>query len=284
MGKVDLHMHSCVSDGKYTPAEVVAKAAAAGLHIIALTDHDNVDGIAPALEAAKEFPQLRVIPGVEISTEEPEGEVHVLGYFIDYTNPELLEALGKSRESREDRAQAMISKLAELGLPVEWKRVQEIAGDGSIGRPHIARALLEKGHIATFKEAFEKYIGSGGPAYVERIKITPTEAVELIGRAGGLAVLAHPFTAKEPEAIIARLKKSGLAGIEAYYGEYTPEQVQMLLTLAEKYDLLATGGSDYHGLDENAETRIGGAKVPLAAAEKLIARAEQRAAKPANPR
>lgn len=295
MSKVDLHMHSCVSDGRYAPAELIARAAAAGLQVIALTDHDNVDGIPAALEAAQKFPNLRVIPGVEISTEEPEGEVHVLGYFIDCGNPELLAALEKSRESRVGRAHAMLEKLAGLGMPLEWKRVQQIAGDGTIGRPHIAQALLEKGYIATLKEAFEKYIADGGPAYVERIKITPAETVELISRAGGIAVLAHPLTSKrirgasgttalepktakldEPEATIARLKKNGLAGIEAYYGEYTQEQVQSLLKLAEKYGLLATGGSDYHGLDENAETRLGGAKVPLAAAEKLIARAEQR--------
>lgn len=276
MGKVDLHLHSSVSDGRYTPAELVNKAASAGLTVIALTDHDNVDGIAPALEAAKRFPNLKVIPGVEISTEEAKGETHVLGYFIDYTYRELLESLEKMRDSRQGRAEAMVANLAGMGLPVEWQRVQEIAGDGSIGRPHIAQALLEKGYIATIKEAFDKYIAWGGPAYVERIKITPTGAVELIVRAGGLPVLAHPLTDNAPEALIARLKKSGLAGIEAYYGEYTQQQVQTLLKLADKYELIATGGSDYHGLDENAETKMGGTKVPLAAAEKLIARAERR--------
>ncbi|MEK7354417.1 MAG: PHP domain-containing protein, partial [Chloroflexota bacterium] len=145
MSKVDLHLHSCVSDGKYTPAEVVSKAAGAGLTVIALTDHDNVDGIAPALEAARNFPLLKVIPGIEISADEPDGEVHVLGYFIDYTHRELLETLKTMRDSRQLRAEDMVAKLAALGLPVEWKRVQEIAGDGSIGRPHIAQALLEKG-------------------------------------------------------------------------------------------------------------------------------------------
>ncbi|MBI2849489.1 MAG: PHP domain-containing protein [Chloroflexi bacterium] len=279
MGKVDLHLHSCISDGKYTPPELVAKAAGAGLTVIALTDHDNVDGIAPALEAAKKFPQLKVIPGVEISTDEPEGEVHMLGYFIDYTNPELLASLVKSRDSRYGRAQEMVNRLASLGLPVEWKRVQEIAGDGTIGRPHIAQALLEKGYIATIREAFDRYIGYGGPAYVEREKIDPAEAVGLILRAGGLPVLAHPLTTKDPEALVARLKKSGLAGIEAYYGEHTPEQIERLLSLAEKHRLVATGGSDFHGLDENAETRLGSVDVPLSAVEGLIALAEQRVTK-----
>lgn len=275
MGKIDLHLHSCVSDGKYTPAELVAKAAGVGMTVIALTDHDNVDGVASALEAAKKFPHLKVIPGVEISTDEPEGEVHILGYFVDYTHPELLAMLIKSRESRFGRAQGMVNKLAGLGLAVEWKRVQEIAGDGSIGRPHIAHALLEKGYIATFNEAFDKYIGDGGPAYVAREKIDPAEAVGLIRRAKGLPVLAHPFTTKNTEALVARLAKSGLAGIEAYSGKHTPGQVQGFLKLAEKYHLVATGGSDYHGIDENAETKMGGLDVPMSAVERLIARAEE---------
>ena len=301
MSKVDLHLHSCVSDGKYTPAEVVSKAAGLGLNVIALTDHDNVDGISPALEAAKNFPGLRVIPGVEISTLIPSaheaarparskrtirlpngqtvyiplGEVHVLGYFIDYTNRELLETLKTMRDSRVLRAEGMVNKLAALGLSVEWKRVQEIAGDGSIGRPHIAQALLEKGHISTIKEAFDKYISSGGPAYVERQKLSPEEAVEMILRAKGLPVLAHPLYITDPEPLIARMKKSGLTGIETYYKRYNTEEILGLLRLADKYDLIATGGSDYHGLDDNVETMMGGPDVPMAAAEQLIALAEQ---------
>jgi len=276
MSKVDLHLHSCVSDGKYTPAEVVAKAAGLGLAVIALTDHDNVDGIAAALEAARNFPGLKVIPGVEISTDEAEGEVHMLGYFIDYTHPELLATLVKSRETRVGRAQDMVYKLAGLGLPLEWKRVLEIAGDGTIGRPHIARALLEKGYISTFNEAFDKYIGDGGPAYVDRTKITPTEAVEIILRAGGLPVLAHPFTTKNTEALVTRLAQNGLAGIEAYSGKHTPEQVQRYHKLAEKHHLIVTGGSDYHGIHEDTETMMGSLDIPMSAAEKLIARAGQK--------
>jgi len=275
MSKVDLHLHSCVSDGRYTPAEVVAKAAGLGLAVIALTDHDNVDGIASALEAAKNFPGLKVIPGVEISADEPEGEVHMLGYFIDYTHPELLETLKESRASRVGRAEEMVNKLAGLGLPVEWKRVQEISGDGTIGRPHIAQALLEKGYISTIKEAFDRYIAYGGPAYVEREKIDPAEAINLILRAKGLPVLAHPLFSNNPEALIARLKKSGLTGIEVYYGRYTTEEIKKLIGLADKYGLVPTGGSDYHGLDDNAETMMGGADVPMAAAERLMALQEK---------
>lgn len=283
MSKVDLHIHSSVSDGKFSPAEVVRKSLEAGLTVIALADHDNVDGIAPAMEAAKNFPRLKVIPCVEISTDVPQGEVHMLGYFIDYTQQELLTALEGMRTSRQKRAQGMIAKLANLGLTIEWERVKEIAGSGTVGRPHIAQALLEKGYIASIKEAFTRYMGWGGPAYVEREKMSPVEAMELILRAKGLPVLAHPLTINDPEAMIGELKANGLVGLEAYYNDYSLEQINKIISLANKYGLILTGGSDYHGLDDSAETMIGGATVPLEAAEQLIALAEQRMLKPTSP-
>ena len=279
MSEIDLHIHSTASDGQLSPADVVRKSAEAGLTVIALVDHDTVDGIAPALEAAKTFPQIRVLPGVEISTFVPKGEVHVLGYLIDYTHPELQATLRRMRNSRQERAQRMIAKLKNLGLPVEWERVQEIVGSGSIGRPHIAQAMLEKGYIASFKEAFNNYIGWGGLAYVERDKMPPAEAVKLILRVNGLPVLAHPFTINDPEAIVIELKASGLLGIEAYYDGYTAEESKKLVNLAKRYGLIATGGSDFHGIDASIETMIGGADVPTASAEQLIALAEQRALK-----
>ena len=283
MSRVDLHIHSSASDGRFSPAEVVRKSAEAGLTVIALADHDNIDGIVPALEAAKDFPWLKVIPGVEISVDAPEGEVHMLGYFIDYTDQEFLANLEKMGNSRQKRAQGMLAKLANLGLTIEWERVKEIAGRGSVGRPHIATALLEKGYIASIKEAFTKYIGWSGPAYVEREKMSPTEAVELILRAKGLPVLAHPLTINDPETLIIELKTSGLVGLEAYYKDYSKEEINRLVSLAEKYGLIATGGSDYHGLDDSAEVMIGGVAVPDKLAEQLIALAEQRMLKPASP-
>ncbi|MBI2847646.1 MAG: PHP domain-containing protein [Chloroflexi bacterium] len=177
MSRVDLHLHSTASDGCFTPAEIVRKSAEVGMAVIALADHDTVAGILPALEAARAFPDLRVIPGIEINTDVPQGEAHVLGYFIDYNNSELEAALEKLRNSRQERAQRMIAKLKGLGLSIEWERVREIAGTGSIGRPHIAQALFEKRYINSIREAFTKYIGWGGPAYVEREKIDPAEAV-----------------------------------------------------------------------------------------------------------
>ena len=173
----------------------------------------------------------------------------------------------------------MIDKLAHLGIHIEWPRVQEIAGQGSIGRPHIAQAMLEKGYIASIKEAFNEYISREGPAYVEREKMTPVEAVQLILEADGLPVLAHPLTINDPETMTAELKAAGLVGIEAYYDGYTGDEINRLLSLAERHNLIATGGSDYHGLDDSAETMIGGADVPIEQAELLIALAEQRALK-----
>ncbi len=283
MSKVDLHIHSTASDGKFSPEAIVGKAAALGLTVIALADHDSVDGVTPALEAAQTFPRLRVIPCVEISTDMPRGEAHVLGYFIDYTSSELRSTLERFRSSRQRRAQGMIAKLHDLGIHVDWQRVQEIAGDGAIGRPHIAQAMLEKGYITSLKEAFTKYIGQGGPAYVEREKMTPVEVVEVIMRSNGLPVLAHPFTVLDPEAMIIKLKAAGLVGIEAYYNGYTVDEIKNLVSLADRHNLIATGGSDYHGLDDSSETMLGGVAVPTASAERLIALAEERALKLAKP-
>lgn len=283
MSKVDLHIHSTESDGRLSPAEVVRKSAEAGLTVIALADHDTVDGIVPALEAAESFPRLKVIPGVEISTDAPKGDIHVLGYFIDYTHPGLMATLASLRKSRRERARAMIAKLKRLDIHIDWQRVQEIAGSGLIGRPHLAQAMLEKGYITSIKEAFTKYIAWGGPAYVTRHKITPAEAVALIVKANGLPVLGHPSYINDPEMMITELKAAGLVGLEVYYKDYTEETRKSLARLAGKYDLITTGGSDYHGLDDSTETMIGAADVPEEAAEQLIALAEQRALKLARP-
>jgi len=276
MPAIDLHIHSTASDGRFAPADIVRKSAAAGLNVIAIADHDTVDGIAPALEAAVAFPELKVIPGVEISTDFPGGEVHILGYFIDYTDRELRSTLEKMRNSRWERARGMVAKLNNMGVQIQWQRVQEIAAGGALGRPHIAQAMLEKGYIRSIKEAFDKYIGHGGPAYVEREKITPVAAVELVLRTGGLPVLAHPLTISDPETLIIELKSAGLVGIEACYKDYSPAEISRLVNLAEKYGMIITGGSDYHGLDDSAETMLGGVDVPTESGEQLMAMAEQR--------
>ena len=275
MSRADLHIHSTASDGRLTPADIVREAAERGLTYIALADHDTIDGIAPAQAAAQAFPQLKVIPGVEISTDIPQGEVHVLGYFIDYTDHELGATLERFRNSRLRRAQGMVTKLDDLGIHIDWQRVQQIAGGSSIGRPHIAQAMLEKGYIDSMKQAFTEYLGRDRPAYVEREKMTPAEAVELIVKAQGLPVLAHPLTFNDPEAMTVELKAAGLIGIEAYYDGYTAEEINRLVRLADRHNLIATGGSDYHGLDPT-ETAIGDTDLPLESVERLIALAKQR--------
>jgi predicted metal-dependent phosphoesterase TrpH len=276
LGRVDLHVHSTASDGRLSPAEVIEEAAERGLVYIALADHDSVNGIAAAQAAAKRFPGLSVIPAIEISTDIPEGEVHILGYFIDYTDPELLARLDGFKNSRLRRARAMVAKLEALGVPVDWRRVLELAGTSTIGRPHIAQAMMEKGHVSSFKEAFDQYLGHGKPAYVERDKMLPAEAVALIAKARGLPVLAHPLTSADPEGLILELKPAGLVGLEVYYDGYSAEDVEGLLALAQKHNLIATGGSDFHGIEPESETAIGGAEVPLEAAERLIALAKER--------
>jgi hypothetical protein len=216
---------------------------------------------------------------VELSTDTTGGEVHVLGYFIDYTNQEFKASLERMRNSRAIRTEKMIAKLKELGCDVELAMVREIAGNGALGRAHVAQALLEKGYITSFKEAFTKYIGRNGPAYVAREKLKPAEAVQLILKVHGLPVLAHPFTTLNPETIVKELKMSGLAGMEVYYAGYLPAETNNLLNLAQKYDLIPTGGTDYHGIDTASEMTIGGTDVPMLFVEKLIALAEQRGLK-----
>jgi len=279
VSNVDLHLHSSVSDGVLSPTELVAKAAELGLTVISLTDHDNVDGIEPALKAAEHYPSLTLIPGLEISTDTPTGEIHILGYYIDHTNPELSAELKRLRDSRLGRAQKMIQKLSGMGMPIEWERVKEISGNGSVGRPHIAQALLEKGYIDTFKEAFSKYIAFGGPAYVPREKMTPVEAIDLITKADGFAVLAHPLGIPNLNTLLKTLVRRGLTGLEIYYKDYPGEDRESLATLADSYGLLATGGTDYHGLDESTEVMMGEAGVPPYAADNLIALAEGRSLK-----
>ena len=274
--KADLHLHTTASDGRSSPEEIVRKAAKRGLGVIAITDHDSTEGIAAALKEAESFSSLLVIPGVEISTDVPNGEVHILGYFIDYHNKELQQALKRLRSSRYDRAQTMIAKLCDLGIHIEWSRVLEIAGGGSVGRPHIAQAMFERGYIPSIQEAFTKYIGYGGPAYAERRRMTPKEAVELISRVNGLPVLAHPADIEDLEAFLPPLKEAGLVGLEAYYNGYSTQVVKRLVQIAEKHGLIPCGGSDFHGLKEDSETPIGGVEIPPDILDRLLALAGPR--------
>jgi len=273
--KADLHLHTTASDGRLTSGELVGLAAKKGLNVIAITDHDSIEGIAAALVAAESFPSLKVIPGVEINTDIPNGEIHILGYFIDYQSEELKQILQSLRHAREIRARRIITKLARLGVHVEWQRVKELAGGGSIGRPHIAQAMFEGGYIPSLKEAFKRYIGRQGPAYAERERLSPVEAVELVVKVGGLPVLAHPANIDNLEGFLIQLKGVGLVGLEAYYNGYTKQTIDRLVDLAEKHGLITCGGSDFHGLESGDETLLGGIDMPSDCAEQLVALAEK---------
>ena len=274
--KADLHLHTTASDGRLEPNEIVGLAAKAGLEVIAITDHDTVDGVAPALAAAQALPPLTVIPGVEINTDVPRGEVHVLGYFIDFTDRKLADNLLRLRDARQGRAQKMITKLSSLGVDIEWRRVEELAQGGSVCRPHVALALLEKGYVGSEKEAFDRYIGHDGPAYVDRMKLLPVEAVKLIIDAQGLPVLAHPADIDGLDELVPKLKAAGLVGIEVYYRDYGSDVIGRLLRIAEQYELVTTGGTDYHAFGDASEVMIGEALAPPQSVERLFALADKR--------
>ena len=267
----DLHTHSTISDGILPPAELVHQAAAAGVTYLALTDHDSTEGLAEAQQAAEQHPGLTLIPGIEISTDVPEGEAHILGYLFDTENADLQATLASFRDDRVGRAMRMVENLANLGVPVAWERVVEIAGDGAIGRPHIAQALMEAGHVPSIREAFDRYISNDGPAYSGRRKMLPEEAFNLIRQYGGLPVLAHPDETPRVESLLPGWVEAGLAGMEVYYGLYSDELRARLKSLADKHGLLALGGSDYHGPGRAAECPLGGSNTPPEAGESLLA-------------
>lgn len=244
----DFHCHSTASDGILSPTKVVELAYEQGVRVLALTDHDSTEGIAEARRTASQWDDFTLIPGVEFGTDIPGGEVHVLAYFLDPDDAELQAMLTELRVSRKERGRRMVERLRELGLDLSWERVQEIAGDASVGRPHIAQALHEKGYVSTVKEAFDKYIARNGPAYVEREKLTPSDAVKSIVGFGGVPCLAHPRDLDDLDNLLSIMKAAGLAGMEVHYQNYDPPAVERLAAMAGKFDLLPLGGSDYHGL------------------------------------
>ncbi|MDP7240360.1 MAG: PHP domain-containing protein [Dehalococcoidia bacterium] len=272
--RADFHLHSNVSDGKYTPQEVVRLAAAAGVRVMALTDHDTVAGIVPAQAAAREL-SIRFVPGVELGTDIPFPEVHILGFFVDPGRSEFQVGLEQQRNSRVARAQKMLEKLEGMGVHLSWEQVRTLAAGESVGRPHIAQAIVENGYVPTLGEAFATYIGRESPAYVKREKLTPESAVALICRGNGLAVLAHPAEIQQIDELLPRLKAAGLVGVEAYYNNYPPHVVNSILATASRHELLPLGGSDYHGVGGN-DTPIGGLDIPTQVVENFLALSEER--------
>ena len=269
MALVDLHLHTTASDGRLSPTQLVALLAKQRVQIAAITDHDSTEGLAEAFSAAESFPNLTIIPGIELSADLPGNEIHVLGYFIQYDDIQFQKTLTNFRQGRRKRAQQMVQKLGELGVKIEWERVQELAGDGAVGRPHIAQAMVEKGYIKAVQEAFVTYLGRNGSAYVERERLSPEDSLSLIRRYGGVPVLAHPTYIKNPEEIIKRLKEVGLLGMEAYYAKYSNEEIKELVDMAHRYNLLPCGGSDYHAFGTPGEPLPGEMGPPLEVVERL---------------
>lgn len=267
---VDLHVHTTSSDGTESPAVVVARALALRLTALAITDHDSVEGLPEALDAARGT-TLEVVPGVELSAAADGDDLHILGYFIDHADPTLRSALAGLRERRLDRAREMVDALNAAGFAVTLERVFAHAGDGAVGRSHIARALVEAGDVDSVEHAFRDLIGRGGPYFVGKWLMSATGAVALIRGAGGVAVLAHPGVTRSDESI-PELVEAGLGGIEAFHAEHTRSDRDRYAGLAARFGLVATGGSDYHGSGtKNAFLGSGGC--PAAAVEALRARA-----------
>lgn len=270
--RIDLHMHSTASDGVFSPTEIVQVANEHGLDIIALTDHDTTNGIAEAREAAKNT-KLEIITGIELGCENGYRGIDVLGYCLNIDHQSFQDTLTKMRTQREHRAESMIEKLAELGIDIPLERVLEVAEGASVTRPHIAKVMIEVGAVETLQEAFDKYISDDGPAYAARFRLTPQAAIDLIHSAGGVAVLAHPGRYEKPLEIAEEFVQYGLDGVEVFYPTHEPDLREQLLALAERHNLITTGGTDFHRPTDEGEIFIGNENVPYESVEALYRKA-----------
>lgn len=266
MKYVDLHVHTLASDGTFTPAQLVKEALKRKLSAIAIVDHDTLDGVDEAISAAKDT-DLEIIPGIELTAQHEGLEIHILGYFLDYRNVALLEQLKLLQANRIERVHKIVKNLKELGINLNADAVFKISGKSTVGRMHIARALVGEGKVSSIPEAFRKYIGDKSPAYVLGFYLTVQDAIRIIKDAGGVAVLAHPYLLRNDE-LIAEFSGYGLDGIEIYYPEHSQSMVNFYLGLAKKLNLLVTGGSDFHG-SAKPDIKLGMMKVPFELAEKL---------------
>jgi 3',5'-nucleoside bisphosphate phosphatase len=254
-GKADLHMHTTYSDGTLSTAELLKRAKEVGLTTVSITDHDNVGAISEALVIGKDI-GLEVIAGVELSASVDERDIHILGYFLNHTNQSLLEYLSFFRVERLRRAERIVGRLNDLKIPLTIESVLEQAGIGSVGRPHIANALLEEGLTGTYHEAFSRYIGYGKPAYEKKYQVSPQAAIELISSAGGVSFIAHPGNSIDDNVMV-ELINAGVDGIEVIHPSHSPERVAHYSGIVSEYFLLASGGSDFHGGKKNDHDTFG---------------------------
>ncbi len=274
---IDLHMHSTCSDGTYSPSELVQRAKAAGLTRMALTDHDTVAGLAEA-RAETERQGIAFLGGLEISAELQPGTMHILGYGFDEASPELLDKLEVVQRARRERNPKIVDKLCGLGFELTMEEVASKAGGTVVGRPHFAQVMVEKGYAQNTQEVFDKYLAKGKPAYLDKERLSPEDSVAAIRAAGGVAVLAHPLQLKakdeaELEAMVKRLVDAGLQGMECYYRNHSAQDTEHFLALAQKYGLVATGGSDFHGSNRphiSLGTGEGNLRVPGRCWEELV--------------
>ncbi|MDR4459513.1 MAG: PHP domain-containing protein [Nitrospirales bacterium] len=250
MSRIDLHTHTHFSDGSVSPTALVELALQQNVSILAITDHDTTEGLPEAMEAAQRLP-LEIIPGIELSTEFQGRETHMLGYFINHADPRLQARLERLRATRVDRLHHILDRLHSLKMEISLAEVEHVAGGGTIGRPHIAQMLIEKGYVKGIKEAFDRFLGVRGAAYVRRVVPEAAEIMTWITEAGGIPILAHPYweglNADKTAASCRTLVDQGLRGLEVFYGAFSARQISLNLNLARKFDLLMTGGSDFHG-------------------------------------
>lgn len=275
MSYCDLHTHSTASDGATAPYQLGALARQIDLAAVALTDHDTTAGLHAAAESCAAH-DVAFVPGIELSCQrgKPTGTLHLLGYFVDPASQPLADICRELQEARNERAPQIVEKLQELGVDITIDEVLAEAGNGSVGRPHIGAVLARKGYVKTIKDAFTRYIGQGAPAYIRKDNLTPARAIAAVHEAGGLAVLAHPIQLRcedqeELVELIRKLQDAGLDGIECYHSDHSTALVQQYLQLAKRYDLLATGGSDYHG--PRKAVALGSVRVPMSCYESLLA-------------
>jgi len=269
-GKADLHMHTNYSDGVLSPAELVKKARAAGLSTISITDHDHVGALDEAIEIGRQM-GVTVIPGVELSITILGRDLHILAYFLDYTNQRLLDYLTFFREERLKRAERMVRKFNSINVPLKIDSVLEQAGIAAVGRPHIANALVDGGLVDSFQQAFTRFIGTGGPAYESKFQLTPSEAFRLISQSGGLSFLAHPGNYLTEQELL-ELIKLGLDGIEVVHPSHSPAMQEYYRGIVNNYFLLESGGSDFHGGKKNDDHVFGTYCVPLHVVETMRSR------------
>ena len=263
----DLHTHSLYSDGRESPSALMQMARAAGLDAIALTDHDSIEGIAEAAAAAQTV-DVELIPGIELSCTDGSHDIHLLAYWIDVQHPALLATLQAQQDSRRQRLDAIIARLAQHGVTISRDDILQMARGVSVGRPHVARALVARGAVSTVDEAFVRYLGDRAPCYVPSTALSSAEAIALIRQVGGVPVLAHPLYLRD-DTVIERLCDQGLVGLEAYHGSHTTTMAQRYEQIATRLGLLVTGGSDYHGAPKDEGTPLGAVKLPYQHVEAL---------------